>query len=309
MSEEFYELYSRRHRDLEEDPNLYEYDRFPREFRAQVFHILRRYFFTNRITQKFDEYFALRNDLAAEFGRLLLTDTEDWLLDFQKFYCISTRTDIDFLFESSDGAPSKEILDSIDYVFHFLWVQHHGEANLLKAVSELNQRFKQHYLGYEFIEGEIIRKDTEVAHEKIIKPALRCLGDSRFSNAEKELLDAFSYYLEDDYSNTVLYACKAFESTMKIICSAKEFPYDPDKDTAKGLLSILKNEKFFPAYMDDHLNALIKVMEAGVPTIRNRTSGHGGGVAPKVIDSSYAEYALNLSCSNIIFLFRQYQNI
>jgi hypothetical protein len=51
----------------------------------------------------------------------------------------------------------------------------------------------------------------------------------------------------------------------------------------------------------------VKVLQAGLPTIRNRESGHGDGKKIKEIDNSYAKFAINLAGSNIGFLVDLYQ--
>ena len=40
------------------------------------------------------------------------------------------------------------------------------------AVEELNHRFKEHAIGYQYLEGELVRVDSQFAHAEIVKPAL-----------------------------------------------------------------------------------------------------------------------------------------
>ena len=41
------------------------------------------------------------------------------------------------------------------------------------AIEELNNRFKEHGVGYQFVENEIIRIDSELLHVEVVKPTLR----------------------------------------------------------------------------------------------------------------------------------------
>ena len=41
-----------------------------------------------------------------------------------------------------------------------------------EAISELNERFKEHGIGYQFEAGQIIRIDSTYAHSEITKPVL-----------------------------------------------------------------------------------------------------------------------------------------
>ena len=91
------------------------------------------------------------------------------------------------------------------------------------AADELNLRFKQHSLGYEFTNGEIIPKTNEVIHQQIIKPALKVLTDERFRGAEEEYLLAFEHFKTGNNKDAILNAGKAFESTIKTICKELEY--------------------------------------------------------------------------------------
>jgi hypothetical protein len=52
-----------------------------------------------------------------------------------------------------------------------------------------------------------------------------------------------------------------------------------------------------------------KPMLQGLPTIRNKQSGHGQGIDPIEVSQSYAELALNLAGTFIIFLITRYQEL
>jgi len=54
--------------------------------------------------------------------------------------------------------------------------------------------------------------------------------------------------------------------------------------------------------MSNHLAGLRMTLESGVPTARNKTSGHGQGVTPIEVSEEFASYVLNLTASNIVFL-------
>lgn len=175
-----------------------------------------------------------------------------------------------------------------------------------EAIIELNYRFKQHNLGYEFVNGEIIRIDNTFIHKEIIKPALKLLYDEKFIGAEEEFRKAFESKRNGDNKNAILEAGKAFESTMKIICDKRGYAYNTTKDTAKTLIQILEKNNFFPTYMSGHLRGVITTLETGLPVVRNKNSGHGQGNNIISISDEIAEYALNLAASNIVLLVKLY---
>lgn len=175
------------------------------------------------------------------------------------------------------------------------------------AIDELNYRFRQHNLGYEFTNNEIIRIDHKLIHNETIKPALKLLYEEGFEGAEQEFRNAFEKRRKGDNKEAILEAGKAFESTMKTICDKKGYTYDKEKDTAQKLIGILETNHFYPTYMTSHLTSLRTTLETGLPVVRNKTSGHGQGSAVVSISDEFAMYALNLAATNIVLLVEIYK--
>ena len=91
-----------------------------------------------------------------------------------------------------------------------------------KAIQELNFRLKQHGLGYEFSNGNLVKKTNELIHQEIIKSALKLLHNKRFKGAEDEFLKAFEDYKNGNNKDALMNAQRAFESTLKCICKEKK---------------------------------------------------------------------------------------
>ena len=87
---------------------------------------------------------------------------------------------------------------------------------------------------------------------------------------------------------------------MKAICHKQKWAYN-QSDTAKTLINICKDKGLFPAFMENHLTGLRMTLESGVPTARNKMSGHGQGVTLVTVSEEFAGYALNLTAANILF--------
>lgn len=187
-------------------------------------------------------------------------------------------------------------------------IDYRSSQEIDEAIIELNNRFKQHNLGYEFVNGEIIRIDNTFIHKEIIKPALKLLYDEKFIGAEEEFRKAFENKRNGDNKNAILEAGKAFESTMKTICDKKGYAYNKTKDTAKTLIQILEKNNFFPIYMAGHLKGVITTLETGLPVVRNKNSGHGQGNNVISIPDEIVEYALDLAASNIVLLVKLYRH-
>ena len=55
-------------------------------------------------------------------------------------------------------------------------------------------------------------------------------------------------------------------------------------------------------YVETHLAGLRSTLEAGLPTVRNKNSGHGQGLLRRNVPDYFAGYALHLAATNIVFL-------
>ncbi len=295
-----YKLYSERIRDKDGDPEVYIYEYFPNAFRNQVFYIITDVL--SRCSNNYEKLWDILFDrFAREKGVKLDIEEAEWgnygERSFEKY--IEVSNNIDFL-------------DMMDFVFHiiddgFRKIQFERDSELDvkeivdKAIEELNYRFKQHNLGYEFVNGEVIRIDNKILHQEVIKPSLKLLYEEGFEGAEEEFRKAFEYRRKGDNKYAILEAGKAFESVMKTICDKKGYTYNKAKDTAKKLIEILESNNFYPSYMSSHMASLRTTLEE-LPTLRNKTAGHGQGSAVTPISDDFAEYALNLAATNIVLM-------
>jgi hypothetical protein len=169
------------------------------------------------------------------------------------------------------------------------------------AVNELNYRFREHGVGYQYVDGQVVRVDSQFLHAETVKPALALLNESGFSGPSEEFMRAFDHHRKGNNKEAIAEALKAFESTMKTICAARAWKYGPG-DTAKPLLDILFKNGLVPPELGSHFAGLRSAMESGLPTLANRTSRHGQGATPVGIPLHFAAHALHLMASNIVFL-------
>lgn len=298
------ELYSRRNRDKSQDPEVYTYLNFQQAFRNQCYHIIEEII---NNAQYANQYGNPAFTVCARYSR------EKGLKCLQtKYGRENTLEAIEYYIDTSE---SEDLLDFLDYTFGLFedssftrkYGPNYGKC-LEKGINELNLRFRQHFLGYEFINGEIIQKTNEFIHQEIIKPALRVLNDDRFQGANDEYLTAFDHLRAGNNKDAILNAGKAFESTMKVICTEMHYSFDPNKDTAKTLIQVLRQNDFFPAYLETYLNNLCALLREGAPVVRNKESGHGQGEEVRSTADEYVEYVLNSVASNIVFLYRLFRS-
>ena len=183
------------------------------------------------------------------------------------------------------------------------------------AIAELNRRFLEHSIGYQYQAGQIIPLDSQYLHHKTAEPAITILHEAvesavtllhapNFSGALQEFEEAHRHYREQRYKEAIASSGCAFESTMKIICDLRDWSDGNKRSTASTLIKVLFNKGLVPSWMESHFTALRATLESGLPTVRNQPGHgtHGTGSTSAEVPGYLAAYCLNLAASNIVFL-------
>ena len=178
-----------------------------------------------------------------------------------------------------------------------------------EAINELNYRFREHGVGYQYESGKIIKMDSQFIHSEAIKPTLIMLSAPMYEGANEEFLKAHEHYREGRYKECLNECLKAFESCLKTICKKRKWHYDGEKDTANNLIQIVLRNGLIPTFMESHFSGLKSALQSGLPTIRNRRAGHGQGPEKVVVPEYVAAYALHLTASNILLLAKADENM
>lgn len=301
-----FDLFSKRQKRARgEMPDVYVYDDLPEPLRVQIVHIIRDAFGTDNYGSDHvaKAYEFVKQSLCREYG----------LFELVKH----PRSDQESVFNFFLREESVErALDVVELCFRIIQI-HIAEDQLYKyhtnrkidsgdATAELNERFKEHGVGYQFESGEIIRVDSQFLHAEAVKPTLAVLRDKSFKGANEEFLKAHEHYRHGRYKESLVDALKAFESTMKTICSLRGWPTQPT-DTAKNLIATCMNNGLFPAYFDSQFSSIRSLLESGVPTVRNKNGGHGQGAAPVTVPEYLARYTLNLTATTVLFMVEAHQ--
>jgi len=309
------ELYSKRNK-AKKDHDVYEYEVLPNAFRVQVTYIL-------------NDLFGERGEKLYEIMRIenIYKNLVEWLArDFGVFYLHETyRHDIyNYKSEFINGFLSeKNVLKAIDYIelacrfanniskdekYAYNVERYSFDEITNNAIEELNYRFNEHSLGYQFVEGQIIRRDNTFTHSEIIKPSLEILSRKRFKGASVEFHKAHEHYRKGKYHEALNECLKAFESTMRIICDKQKWTVKSNA-TASTLIKVCFEKQLIPAFWESKFTSLRTLLESGVPTARNKLSGHGAGAEEKEIPRYIVEYALNMTASTILFLVEAEENL
>lgn len=295
-------LFSKRQRMLKGEVNdVYVYEDMPQKLRIQIFHIINDTLGINYLTsqdQVGSVYESVVSALLREYGwtKLSSTYSDDYRAIQDYFFNVASydqALDLTELFFS--------IIDNaVRQPYYREWTRNR-RLTPDEAISDLNHRFKENGVGYQFESGRLIRLDSEFLHSEAIKPALNVLSDKRLKGANDEFLSAHSHYREQRYEECLVDCYKAFESTMKSICAAKKWEFK-QTDSAKGLITICVNNGLFPSYLESQITSLRTLFESGIPTVRNKVAGHGKGTEQRSVPEHYTRYVLNLTATTILFL-------
>ncbi len=311
-----FNLFSSRQRRPKETPDVYQYDVLPGTFRRQVIHIL-----VDTLGVYWDGPHSSLSVPSANRRWEILFSRYTHEKGIFRLGNASGANLYEQCFQYLQVAPTEETLDFIDCAFQFIdqdlrqdseyIVQVPGrgfQVRLLnEAIEELNQRFQEHHIGYQFQNGGLIKRTDQYLHEEVMLPALTLLTEPQFRGAQDEFLSAHRHYREQRYKEAVADALKAFESTMKSILDERRWEYDKARDTASKLVQVLLEHELIPSMLQSQFVQLRGLLESGLPTVRNRTSGHGQGTEPTVLPKYVAEYALHIAAANIVFLVQAYE--
>jgi len=294
------DLYSKRQkRNSGEIPDVYQYTDLPLNFRVQVVQIIRDIIGQDygRGSSSGDIYAAINKTLCREYGVFSLKDRAR--SDFEAVY--------DFFLNEPD---CNKCLDIIELTFVYIqynvqesyWSFQLDVTDTQDAIDELNIRFKESSIGYQFEAGELIRVDSQFLHSEAVKPTLQILGSHpNYQGANEEFLSAHKHYRHQQYKECVNDCLKSFESLMKSIHVKRGWDFNQN-DTAKKLINGCLVNGLIPEYMQNEFSSLRILLESGIPPIRNKEGGHGQGHEVTTVPEHLASYALHLTASTLLFL-------
>lgn len=173
----------------------YVYDELPKKLRVQIIHII---FDTVGIDQNgnisiLNDFKKIYKTLCREWGVYSISNIDFYEEDNEKseiMYAVE--------YESS----FEKTMDIIEEIFIYINTkcrtkEHQNyaldiELNPDEAINELNIRFKESSVGYQFENNQIIRIDNTYIHSEIIKPTLTLLNNAKFELANEEYMEAMN---------------------------------------------------------------------------------------------------------------------
>lgn len=309
-----FDLFSRKSGGAEgNNPDVFRYDDVPNPLRIQLLHALddaRKRIYSRTVpayiaigTEGTDIFAEACLVLRREFGQGKLieirrrvramtdTPTKDLCDEFTAFF---------------ENCDTEHVLDAVQVVMRQIEEADRNrvldhQCNATTVAAEVNRRFLEHGLGYQYQAGQIVVQTNTVLHTEAITPALALLSDPRFAGANEEFLKAHEHYRHGRLGECLVDCLKAFESTMKIICGLKGWAYKPT-DTAKALIEVCLANNLIPTFTQQQLTSLRTLLESGVPTVRNKQAGHGQGATRHQVSPHLARFGLHLTAAVVVLM-------
>lgn len=283
-------------------PEVYSYDKLPQALRVQVVHILQDTL--GPYLTAFGGWGGIAKLIAKEHGILELPGLQRDLYGAADHYTAV----LNYLLTTTHA----KALDVIELCFRVVDLGRnensyivHGDPD--EAIAELNARFKEHGCGFQFEARQIVRIDSQFLHTQTVVPTLVLLAERGFEGPNTEFLSAHDHFRHGRTEEAIVDACKAFESTMKAICSARSWRHEPTA-SARQLIQLIVNEGLVPTSSTEQLENVSKCL-LGIATIRNKNAGHGAGAQPRDVPKHFAAYAIHLAASNMVFLLESHRSL
>src|SRR5215469_4769837 len=298
------DLYSKRRQKVRpEAPDAHQYGQIPGPLRVQIAQILRDLFgheVTYDLNGCLEAFGKIEETLCREYDLCILPT---------KPMDLTTTPDVRVINFLLHEEKQEKVLDVVEVSFRMLtrlrsipeWQSRIPQQKVDSAVNEVNARFREYGIAYQYENGNIVRVESQFIHSEVVKPALALLTAEEYADANAAFLKALEHYRKDETKECMNECLKAFECTMKVICIKRKWSFKP-KDTAKELIDVCLKNGLTPPLIHSHIRGVRATLARGIPTIRNRLPGHGQEVQLIDVPPHYASYMLHLTASTIQFL-------
>ncbi|MFK9005549.1 STM4504/CBY_0614 family protein [Pseudomonas pergaminensis] len=297
-----FDIFSKRQKKLRgETPEVYQYDQLPDALRVQIVHAMCDALGLPNDHPNQDCWKFVSELLCREYGLFALPTAR------QHGQRVLADEVINFFLQTEDLEQALDVVelcfravDTVSRQTQYLW---RNNANEIAdaSIDELNKRFQEHGVGYQFVNGEILRVDSQLLHAEVVKPALRLLENKFYAGPQDEFLKAHEHYRHGNSKEALNECLKSFESLMKAICVKRGWAVS-GKETASSLIKVCMENGLIPAFWQTQFTSLKSLLEAAVPTGRNNLAGHGQGAEPTAVPDYLVAYMLHMTGACLVFL-------
>jgi len=163
---------SRQKRERGQLPDVFVYDKLPLPLRVQIGYIVQDALGVSLLdrytpTPAYEAYEQITMELHRHFGTLRLAEGEHPQQVLATFILMEPIVDRVLDAVELSCRQIEKVANNYDY---------HMSASpklpAAQAIADLNHRFLEHGVGYQYVSGRIIRYDSQFLHAQVVKPAL-----------------------------------------------------------------------------------------------------------------------------------------
>jgi len=190
------------------------------------------------------------------------------------------------------GAYPAQVLDTIELFYHDI-----PENLRLNFQKELNSIFEEENSEWRLVDGQFFKMDSDFLSMKVIAESFELLKAEGYEGALDEFKEAHNELMTGDYKGAIHKACNSFESVLKTLLGR-------ESGNASLLIRELVNTDFYSDLPENLGRSFGEQVLNSLPFLRNRLGGHGQGEEVVEVPKSYAELALHLAGSFILFVIK-----
>ncbi|MGY4490049.1 STM4504/CBY_0614 family protein [Pseudomonas sp. TE3610] len=304
-----FDIFSKRQKKKRgELPDVYQYDQLPDALRVQVVHAMCDALGRPGESTTENCWQAISDVLCREYGLFALPTAKP---HSRREYFNEV---VDFFLQTDDVEHALDVVeicfrvvDTVSREHRYMW-RNNASQIADAAIEELNKRFQEHGVGYQFVSGEILRVDSQLLHVEVIKPALRLLTGKAYAGAQEEFLRAHEHYRHGAPKEALNECLKSFESLMKSICLKRNWDLT-GRETASSLIKVCLEKGLIPAFWQTQFSSLRSLLESAVPTGRNNLGGHGQGPQTVAVPDYLVAFMLHMTGACLVFLATAEENL
>lgn len=261
----------------------------PRKLRHRVWFVLEQFNFSylykpdplNNWTETTDVLTQIEEELCRRYGVERLTALDD----------NDNKAPVN-LKGFIKGAYPGQVLDTIELFYSAL-----DEDQKFNFQKELNNIFEEETSEWRLVDGQFFKMDSDFISMQVMAESFELLKAEGYEGALDELKEAHNELMSGDFKGTIHKACNSFESVLKTLLGR-------ESGNASRLIREVVNTEFYSDMPKNFGRSFGEQVFNSLPFLRNRLGGHGQGDEVVEVPKYYAELALHLAGSFIIFVIK-----